>query len=224
MNERQPAFGNSNKRGVTTRPAWAGLGPVLAFTGTYIVAFVIVSIATGTSGLAIYLGLMGVLVPSLYLLHRNYPFSRGLMWSFSAWGFVHMAGGLAPIPSRWFYEGGGDSVLYSWWLIPGYLKYDHVVHAYGFGITTWLCWHILKSILRFFNESPVRPTSGILILCAAGGMGFGALNEVVEFIFTLVMPDTNVGDYQNTGWDLVANLIGALVAVTLIRHGDKCRQ
>jgi hypothetical protein len=223
MNERQSAFGNPNKEGATIRPASVGLGPVFAFTGAYIAAFVIVSIATGTPGLAIYLGLMGVLIPSLYLLHRNYPFSRGLMWAFSVWGFIHMAGGLVPIPNKWSYE-GGHSVLYSWWLIAGYLKYDQVVHAYGFGITTWLCWHLLKSILRVSNESPVRPTPGILILCAAGGMGFGALNETVEFIFTLVMPDTNVGDYSNTGWDLVANLIGALGAVFLIRYGDKCRR
>jgi len=62
----------------------------------------------------------------------------------------------------------------------------------------------------------VRPTFGVLILCMAGGMGFGALNEVVEFIATLVLPDTNIGDYTNIGWDLVANLVGASVAAVAI--------
>ena len=51
----------------------------------------------------------------------------------------------------------------------------------------------------------------------AAGSGFGALNEVVEFIAVLTIPETNVGGYENTGWDLVANLVGATVAAVLIR-------
>lgn len=48
-------------------------------------------------------------------------------------------------------------------------------------------------------------------------MGFGALNEVVEFCATLLVPDTNVGDYANTGWDLVSNFAGTLLAAGAIR-------
>ncbi|MFO0896121.1 MAG: hypothetical protein U0836_01725, partial [Pirellulales bacterium] len=59
---------------------------------------------------------------------------------------------------------------------------------------------------------PVQPTFGMLLLCAAAGMGFGALNEVVEFAATLLVPETNVGGYENTGWDLVSNMIGAFTA------------
>lgn len=204
------------------RPTPVNLGPVFAFTGAYIAVFVAVALATATPGLPVYLGLMAVLVPSLYLLHRHYPLGAALIWSFSAWGLLHMAGGLAPIPHGWSRE-GAHSVLYSWWLLPGYLKYDQMVHAYGFGITTWLCWHILKSALRSPDGSPLRPTFGVLIVCMAGGMGFGALNEVVEFIFTLVQPVTNVGDYTNIGWDLVANLVGSLVAVAVIRRAHRHR-
>ena len=54
-------------------------------------------------------------------------------------------------------------------------------------------------------------------------MGFGALNEVIEFIATLMVPNTNVGGYVNTGWDLVANMIGASVAATLIYLGASRR-
>ena len=55
-----------------------------------------------------------------------------------------------------------------------------------------------------------------MVLSATAGLGFGALNEVVEFVATLLIPETNVGGYRNTGWDLVANLIGATIAATLI--------
>ena len=51
-------------------------------------------------------------------------------------------------------------------------------------------------------------------------MGFGGLNEVIEFFLTLTLPETNIGGYINTGWDLVSNLVGATIACGLIawRH------
>ena len=103
----------------------------------------------------------------------------------------------------------------SLWLIPGRLKYDQVVHAYGFGLSTWLCWQALANSLGL-----QRPTFGLLVLCALAGMGLGAANEIVEFIAVLTIPNTNVGGYENTGWDLVANAIGATVAAVLIRLLD----
>lgn len=123
-----------------------------------------------------------------------------------------MAGGLMPVPAAWPID-GEIRVLYSLWFIPGLLKYDQIVHFYGFGITTWLCWETLASRLRSGSGGrEPRPSAGVLILCAAGGMGFGALNEVIEFIATLTVPETNVGGYENTGWDLVANLAGCITA------------
>jgi hypothetical protein len=131
-----------------------------------------------------------------------------------------MAGGLVPVPQAWVSPGSG-AVLYSWWLIPGCLKYDQIVHAYGFGTTTWLTWHILRGALRSPGDLPVRPTLGVLVLCMAVGMGFGAFNEVVEFAATLTLPETNVGGYLNTGWDLIANLVGASVAAVAIRWANR---
>lgn len=204
------------------RPNPPSLGPVLIFTGAYIIGIATVSLAAHTPGLGMYLGLMAVLIPVLYQVHRHYPLGPALLWSFSIWGLLHMAGGLIPIPAGWTRE-GSHSVLYSWWLVPDLLKFDQIVHAYGFGITTWLCWHILKGALRSPDGSPVRPTLAVLILCVAGGMGFGALNEVVEFIATLVLPDTNIGDYTNLGWDLVANLVGSSIAAFAIHRAHKNR-
>ena len=47
-------------------------------------------------------------------------------------------------------------------------------------------------------------------------MGFGALNEVIEFAATQLLPNTNVGGYVNTGWDLVFNLLGSTIAACMI--------
>jgi hypothetical protein len=47
------------------------------------------------------------------------------------------------------------------------------------------------------------------------------LNEVIEFIAVLTFPNTNVGGYENTGWDLVANLVGTIIAALVIRFGAR---
>lgn len=197
-------------------PASSSLKPVLIFTTAYMASAIAGAVMSGNREFIIYIGVMLVLAPSLYTVHRRYPLGPGLMWTFSIWGLLHMAGGLLTVPQGWFHH-ASHAVLYNWWLVPGYLRYDQITHAYGFGITSWLCWHILKSALRSADGSPVRPTPGIMVLCVAAGMGFGAFNEVVEFTATRLLPDTNVGDYENTGWDLVANLIGSIVAVLIIR-------
>jgi len=195
------------------------LAPVLAFTGLYVALATFIALALSSRGLSLYLAVMAVLVPSLYLVHRRYPLTAPLLWAFSVWGLLHMAGGLLKLPTN-----SGSSLLYNWWLIPGGLRYDHLVHAYGFGITTWLCWHILKSALRSPDGSPVRPSPGMLLVCVAAGMGFGALNEMIEFIATHLLPENSIGDYENTGWDLVANFAGALVAAALIRRAGNSAQ
>ena len=36
----------------------------------------------------------------------------------------------------------------------------------------------------------------------------------LSLLFTLTLPKTNIGGYINTGWDLVSNLVGVVVACT----------
>ena len=187
-----------------------------AFTIAYTLAAALATTRTSNAEFLIYLGVMVVLIGLVGLLHWSIRLSPGALWGLSLWGFLHMAGGLVPVPASWPIA-GEIRVLYSWWLIPGWLKYDMVVHAYGFGITTWVCWQGLCAALRNRSAADVRPAAGLLILCVAAGMGFGALNEIVEFIATLTVPETNVGGYVNTGWDLVSNLVGAVAAAALIR-------
>ncbi len=201
---------NSKSSSALTPAVWA----VLAFTLLYMVLAIGGAFSRGNFEFLIYIGVMVVLIVLVGIVHVRVHLSLPVLWCLSAWGLAHMMGGLVPVPESWPID-GDIRVLYSWWLIPDYLKYDHIVHAYGFGVTTWVCWQGLRSVLREFG--PAKPTFGLLVLCAAGGMGFGALNEVIEFAATLLVPETNVGGYVNTGWDLVTNLLGAVVAAVLIR-------
>lgn len=190
--------------------------PVVLFNAAYMIAAITGSIVQGNKEFIFYIVVMLVLIVVMTLVNSRVKLTNGLLWAFSVWGLLHMAGGLCPLPAGWPYN-GDQAVLYSWWLIPQKLKYDQIVHAYGFGVTTWLCWHVVRNSLRQADGNRVRPTFGILTLCAAGGMGFGALNEVVEFIAVLTIPNTNVGGYENTGWDLVSNLCGTIIAAVIIR-------
>jgi uncharacterized membrane protein YjdF len=163
-----------------------------------------------------YLAIMVILIAAVLVVHTRVILSNGVLWGLSVWGILHMAGGLLPIPLGWSIE-GESRVLYNWWLIPRYLKYDHLVHAYGFGVTTFVCWEGLTELLKSHSDPPRKPRGfGSLILCGAASLGFGALNEVVEFVATLSIPETNVGGYENTGWDLVANLVGVALASLII--------
>ena len=190
-----------------------GVQWVLAFTLAYLAVAVIGALATGNSEFILYIGIMAVLIGVIAFVHYRVNLMLATLWALTGWGAAHMAGGLVPVPESWPIN-GDIRVLYSLWLIPERLKYDQVLHAYGFGVTTWVCWQGLRSVLVRFG--PARPTFGLMVLCAAAGMGFGALNEVIEFTATLLVPETNVGGYVNTGWDLVSNLTGTVIAATLI--------
>ncbi len=186
-------------------------------TVAYVLAASVFAIVNGNREFVFYIVVMVVLMSAVYGMHLRVGLGASLLWCLSAWGLMHMAGGLLRVPDSWPTNNG--SVLYNLWLVPGYIKYDQLVHAFGFGITTWLCWQGLRAAVG----ERLRPTIGLMILCAAGGMGFGAFNEVVEFVATLTIPNTNVGGYANTGWDLVANLIGSVVAAALIGWGGRRR-
>ncbi len=193
--------------------------PVALFTSVYLVGALITAVQVSNHEFLLYIGVVVLMMGVVWVVHGRVALTSGALWCLSIWGLAHMAGGLVVVPEGWPIM-GTSRVLYSLWLIPERLKYDHVVHAYGFGVTTWVCWQGMRAALGG-RLHRVRPTPGLMVLCAAAGLGFGALNEVIEFAATLLVPETNVGGYLNTGWDLVANLFGATVAVTAIWISDR---
>ena len=183
------------------------LAPVAAFTAAYLLVATPFAIANRNTEFLFYIGIVVVLAVVVVLVHRRANLSQPALMLLSAWGLLHMLGGLARVPPELTDNGSG--VLYSLWLVPHYLKFDNVVHAYGFGVATWVTWECVRTI------KGIKPTTGVLALCWLAGMGLGSLNEIIEFAAVLMIPGTNVGGYVNTGWDLVANMVGALVAVKI---------
>ena len=188
--------------------------PVIVFTGAYILAAIALALALGNLEFLYYIVVMLLLVFVVWKVHQAVGLTNAVIWALSIWGFAHMAGGLVVVPESWPID-SGSRVLYSLWLIPDRLKYDQVVHAYGFGVATWVCWQGIAAAIRE-RGGHAQPSGGLMVLSASAGMGLGALNELVEFVATLLIPETNVGGYLNTGWDLVANFVGASAAALVI--------
>jgi hypothetical protein len=187
---------------------------VILFSLAYMLVALASALFLQNKEFVFYFVVMCVMMAAAWGVHRAVRLHPVALWGLSVWGMVHMAGGLVPIPAAWPRLGG--QVLYNLWLVPNLLKYDQLVHAYGFGLMTWICWQGMQTAFESRGVT-VRPTGGLMTLCVAAGMGFGALNEVVEFIAALTIQGTNVGGYENTGWDLVSNLVGCLLAAVVIR-------
>ena len=179
------------------------------FTAAYIIAFSAWFVAAGNYEFIVYVITMVALVLLVGLTLRKAQYPLAALWALSAWGLLHMAGGGLPVDG---------SVLYNLRLISivdtpeiFILKYDQLVHAYGFGVTAWVLHHL---ITLHFPET--RGTATALVYPALASMGLGATNEIIEFSAVLLVPDTNVGGYMNTALDLCFNAIGAIVAVVIL--------
>lgn len=173
---------------------------VLVFMSTTTIA----ALNQGNTEFLFYSGSLLIIIYILTKLHRRVHFTRSALWLLTIWGFLHMIGGTVPVSPE-YVHGNGSAVLYSFRLRPDLPRYDQIIHTFGFFSATVACWEIVRKLLN------AQPGVTLSITAAIMGMGLGALNEVLEFIATL-LTETNVGGYTNTGWDLVSNTLGALCA------------
>ena len=184
---------------------------ILLFNSIYVSAFTLYYVARQNFEFLMYIGVLVFFFVLIFWTLPKSKFSPAILWGLSIWGLLHMAGGGVPV---------GEGVLYDLMLVPlvsrgelRILRYDQVVHCFGFGVTTLVGFHLLAPYL---NE---RTNWKVIYWVLIGfGMGMGALNEIVEFSATVLMPDTGVGGYINTALDLVFNFLGSLVAVLLIHR------
>jgi putative membrane protein len=181
----------------------------LIFTLAYLVPFSIHFISSGDGEFIWYIfiviGLFALVMATLPISQ----FTRGVVWVLSVWALLHLAGGSLKI---------GEGVLYDLQLIPLYrgagemilIKYDQLVHAFGFGICAYIIFHFLKR----YTYNPYR--IGVYLIAGLGAMGLGVVNEIAEFIAVLLFPDNGVGGYVNTALDLVFNTLGAGIVIVIV--------
>lgn len=175
-------------------------GVALVF-GIYYLAFVAYGVASGAASTIFYAVFVGGLALLVAALYPRIRFSPLVLWSLALWGLAHMAGGLI--------EFGGE-VLYEIELGADQMRFDKPVHFFGFGAATLAAYEVLRATIA--SQSPPR---SVAIGAFFVGLGLGAINETVEFLITLLPGENNVGGFTNTGWDLVANAVGAALATWL---------
>ena len=166
----------------------------------------VAAVVTGDRRVWAYVTVCLVVTALVATAHAAARFSTGLLGSLLVLGLLHLAGGLVPSPT---------GVLYDQWLLDGVLRYDQAVHAFGSVCATWASWQLAGAYLDL-GRTPARAQA--LIACL-GGLGKGAVNEVVEFL----VGGAHVGGYENTGWDLVFDLAGcvAMAAYLALSRADR---
>lgn len=169
---------------------------VAAATLSYVVALLVAAVVWGRTGAPFYAVFMVVLVGLVVVVYERRPLSLLVLTGLSLWGLGHMVGGLVEFDGR---------IVYQWMVVPGTLRFDKVVHAFGFGFATLACFELLLPVYRGTRR-------GAAAFAALGGLGLGALNEMVEFLIAHYSASSNVGGFTNTGWDLVFNTLGAVTA------------
>lgn len=144
---------------------------------------------------ALFIGAGALIVGRLYGHTR---LSSLVLWGLAAWGLAHMVGGLIEISGE---------VVYNRSLGGGELRFDKIVHFFGFGFATLASFEILAAAFGASSSSRSLALTAFFV-----GLGLGAINETIEFLITRLPGDSNVGGFSNTGWDLVANTLGAATA------------
>lgn len=180
---------------VRTHPGLTGL------FFAYFLPLLALGFATGNDQAPFYAVFIAIGALIVVRLHTRFGLSRLVLWCLASWGMAHMVGGLVEV--------GGD-VIYEHSLGAGELRFDKVVHFFGFGSATVAAYEVLRHSVA----AEARPRA-VAVAALFVGLGVGAINETIEFVITLLPGESNVGGFSNTGWDLVANAAGAAVAASL---------
>ena len=187
-----------------------GQRPVLASALLLLLGFTVYYVLRGNREFMIYIGVIVGYLALILATRRRVHYPIDVLWGFLIWAILHMLGGSVYI---------GQTRLYELMLLPlsaslPILRYDQAVHIFGFAVTTLLA----VALLRPYLAAGRRPGRDLALVVVMAGLGFGALNEIIEYGVTLVVSDSGVGDYQNTSLDLVADLVGALAAWLWVRR------
>ncbi|MGH8990722.1 MAG: hypothetical protein ACRDZ7_04260, partial [Acidimicrobiia bacterium] len=179
------------------RPSWFSVA--LAAQLAAVTGF---SVGRGSRRIIAYLIVWSVLALLVRAGHRRWPLPRATLVALAVAGGLHLAGGLLPSPDP------GAPILYETWLIEGVLKFDQLAHAIISGVLTVALFQILGQCVDPRRAGPVPRA----MLALVATWGFGAANELFEFLSALRFADAYVGGFNNAGWDLVFNTFGSLMA------------
>jgi|TARA_Y100000031_G_C8024330_1_gene294095 hypothetical protein len=183
---------------------------VVLFTVTYVLAYAIYYASIKNFEFLWYILVLGFFFGLIFFTIKKTKFDYFILWGLSIWGLLHMSGGGLIVNGDVLYNleifrfiDIGDTYI---------LKFDQFVHAFGFFVTALVAFHLLKGQIKG------KPNWTLVYIASALiSMGLGVVNEIVEFVATVSVENVNVGGYYNTALDLIANAIGAFLAIFFMR-------
>jgi putative membrane protein len=183
--------------------------PILVVNAVALAIFTILFLSRKNYEFLLYIGVIIFFLVLILGTNKKVEYPNSVLWGLTAWALLHMSGGGLYI---------GEIKLYEVMLVTlseeyHIFRYDQFVHIIGFGVATLVMYFLIKPLLR----PELDRWTALSIVVVMAGLGVGALNEIVEFAATVLMPETGVGGYMNTSLDLVSDLVGAVVAIVIIR-------
>ncbi len=191
---RSPRHGRPH--GVRVDRAWNVA--LLAATATAVAGLLVLGARSGRPNWPVYLVVVAVGAIVAVVVHARHPLSRATRIGLALFAVGHVAGGMVPV---------GTGVLYGVWILEPIVRYDNVQHAWGFGIVGRAAWEVLRGRLAPARDDP-GIVAWVVVLAATAA---GSVNEIIEWVMTLTIPGTDVGGYDNTARDLVANVVGGVL-------------
>lgn len=186
-----------------------GQWPIILTNAVYLFVSLLFFTSRQNYEFLIYIFVIAVAFVLILMTNERVRYPNSVLWGLTIWGILHVCGGGIRV---------NNDVLYGLILLPlsekyAILRYDQVAHAFGFGVATLVMHHLIRPLIR----ADVTRWTAFYIVVVMAGLGVGALNEIVEFIAVVVLPETGVGGYINTAMDLVSDLVGALGAAVWLR-------
>ena len=183
--------------------------PILIVNLILILVFGSIAISRKNYEFVAYIGVIIFFFILILATNKKHDLSNGILWGLTTWALMHMVGGLIIVKEQVVYKLTLINLIETSNFV--ILRYDQFVHLIGFGVATLIAYSLLKPYLN--KKVNMKVLSVLIVLL---GMGVGALNEIIEFFAVLALPETGVGGYYNTMFDMVFNTLGAILAVIWI--------
>ncbi len=190
---------------------------IILFTILYVLAFLIYYLSIKNYEFLWYILVLVFFFCLIFFTLKKTKFDYWILWGLSIWGFLHMCGGGLIVNGDVLYNlkifhlfDIGDTFV---------LKFDQLVHLYGFFVTSLVAFDVLKKQIKSNTNWNL-----IFIVSALISMGLGAVNELIEFIATVTIKSVNVGGYYNTSLNIVFNTIGAFLAIIFMRKRKNAKK
>jgi uncharacterized membrane protein YjdF len=157
----------------------------------------------------IYVGVIVVCLTLIVVSFFRIAYSYATLTGLTIWSLMHMAGGGIYINGVRLY----DIILVPLSQTYPILRYDQVVHIFGFAVATLMMFDLLRPLLK----ENLQHFIALSVVVMMAGLGVGAFNEIVEALVAAIVPQAGVGGYVNTALDLISDLIGAILAFVFIK-------